>query len=119
MKGTVGFGRVGIVGFGHVGNDVKGGSVGFGKVGMIFNVGFGKEGNGGNSDFGNVGMTAKIGTSGWVDKRWRAARLISIHEMDDAINKAKMKHLKDAITKGGFMVWLGLQWRVTYTSVLW
>ena len=122
--GSVGFERVGIVGiggnvgFGNVGNDGKGGSVSFGKVGITGNVGFGRvggvgkggsiglgnvgnEGKGGNVGLGNVGMTGKVGIAGWLDcKRWQAARLTSMFEMNIAMNKTKMKHLKDAITIG-------------------
>lgn len=56
--------------------------------------------------FGNVGIVSKNGSSGWVNcERWRAARLTLMLDMNIAMNKAKMKFLKDAIVNN-IQVWI-------------
>ncbi|KAJ0096858.1 hypothetical protein Patl1_28300 [Pistacia atlantica] len=91
--GSVGFGRVGCVG--SVGNGVEGngGNVALGKVGT--------EGNGGNVAFGRGGIVGSVNAGGGVagvSKRWRAARLMSMLEIDSAINKKRArKSLENAI----------------------
>ncbi|KAJ0040226.1 hypothetical protein Pint_27671 [Pistacia integerrima] len=104
MVGNVGCGKDGIWVLG------KGGSVGFGSVGCVGSVGnggnvafgkFGTEGNGGNVAFGRGGIVGSVNAGGGaagVSKRWRAARLMSMLEIDSAINKQRArKSLENAI----------------------
>ncbi|KAF8411792.1 hypothetical protein HHK36_004351 [Tetracentron sinense] len=104
MVGMVGSG--GNEGLGKVGNWVlgNGGSVGIGKVGMV-----GREGNevvgiGGNVGLGRVGIVGSVSAGGGaeVSKRWRAARLTSMHS---AMTKDKMKQCLEAamglVVEGG------------------
>ncbi|KAF8411795.1 hypothetical protein HHK36_004354 [Tetracentron sinense] len=107
MVGMVGIG--GNEGLGKVGNWVlgNGGSVGNGKVGMV-----GREGNevvgiGGNMGLGRVGIVGSDSAGGGatgseVSKRWRAARLTSMHR---AMTKDKMKQCIEAamglVVEGG------------------
>lgn len=56
--------------------------------------------------FGNVRIEGKYGSSSWVNcERWRHARLTLMLEMNIAMNKAKMKFLKDAIVNNS-QVWI-------------
>jgi hypothetical protein len=106
--GNVGFGIVGIWGKFGSGGNVSLGNVGCGRVGIVGIsglVGFGNVGCGkvgivgivGSVGIGNFGIEGKVGMTGNC-KRWRVARLKLMLEMDIAMNKAKIKHLKDPIT---------------------
>ncbi|KAE8008041.1 hypothetical protein FH972_004589 [Carpinus fangiana] len=77
---------------------ILGGKVTFGIVGLV-----GMVGNGGRvvGKGGNVGL-GKVGTTGVVCKRWRAAKLLLIMlEKLKTTKKAKMKKLREgAMTEG-------------------
>ena len=88
---------VGIVGRdGNVGREVVGigGNAAFGTVGRFGMVGI--AGSGGNATLGRFGM---VGNVGWEDCiKWRAAKLTSMHETDNARTKARRRlWLKAAI----------------------
>lgn len=101
--GKVDLGRDGIVGnwgmlpWGIVGIEGKGGSVGLGKVGIFPWGNVGNEGKGGNVAVGKVGMPGKFGVV--VCKRWRAARLMLMLEKVSARRKTVIKDLLDAIAE--------------------
>ncbi|KAJ0096857.1 hypothetical protein Patl1_28301 [Pistacia atlantica] len=61
----------------------------------------GTEGNGGNVAFGRGGIVGSVNAGGGaagVSKRWRAAKLMSMLEIDSAINKQRArKSLENAI----------------------
>ena len=103
MKGNMDCGWVEIVGFGNVGCGIVG-NVGWDMVGIVGIVGivgfgnFGIEGKDGWFGLSKVGMIGKVGTTGWGNcRRWRVAKLMLMLQMNIVMNKAKMKHLKDAI----------------------
>ncbi|KAK9949412.1 hypothetical protein M0R45_004936 [Rubus argutus] len=82
-------GRVGLVGGVGNGVDGNGGKVAFGRVGV------GAEGSGGNAVLGKDGVVGTTGNAGGgaaaVSKRWRAAWLIWVLEIDNTATKDRTR----------------------------
>lgn len=86
--GKLTFGTLGMVG--RLG---RGGKVGLGRDGWVVGR-VGMAGKGGNVGLGIFGTGGRGGN--W--RRWRAAKATLMPEAAKARDKAKMKHLKEAIT---------------------